>query len=110
MVAGKREKSLINTIKMDEKLKYIFIFLGFLIIGFTAHELTHEMIYRIYHCENIHYEFELTGLYVKANCPDSSVRLPQAINEVVGYLFIPFLSLISIMIIRLDATKRIKEE
>jgi hypothetical protein len=61
------------------------------------HELTHRTIYWEYGCEDIKTSFDIKGWTTTASCPESSVKLAQAENEVVGYNVMPFLIIIALI-------------
>jgi len=70
-----------------------------LISYLLLHETTHEAIDQMYGCDNI-----TQGInYVTSTCYDENVKLPNAINEIVGYNIMPMLLLIiTIMIWRTE--------
>ena len=66
-----------------------------LLVLVTLHELTHYQIFKEYNCTDIVVGVNWNGAYTSADCSNPDVKLPQAINEVVGYTFIPMFMMLS---------------
>lgn len=77
---------------------FVMIFVVF--VSIFIHEKIHKVIAKNYDCENVRIEWGLKKVVTKAECNLSEeaaadYRKLQAQNEIVGYYFIPFFSLIS---------------
>ncbi len=91
---------------MKHNIYCLFFSLILLIIFVSLHEMTHATIYRMYDCEDITMGISLKGPYTAANCDNEDVRLPQAINEIVGYTIMPLLLLIIHILILQNESNR----
>ena len=69
-------------------MRWLFI-VAIILSYLLFHELTHYAIFKVYDCEIDKYSW----YYVKGICPNDDARLPQAINEIIGYNIMPFLVL-----------------
>ncbi len=88
------------------KIRYVLIFVVLVVIGIIIHEETHIRIFKNYHCENISISLERGGIIAQAVCPGHEVHLANSINEILGYLLIPFLSLISTLLIKISYNEK----
>ena len=66
-----------------------------LLVLVTLHELTHYQIFKEYDCSDIKIGLDWRGAYTSADCSNPDVKLPQAITEIVGYIFIPMFMMVS---------------
>jgi hypothetical protein len=66
-----------------------------LLVLVTVHELTHYQIFELYNCTDIMMGVNWNGAFTSADCSNPDVKLPQAITEIVGYIFIPMFMMVS---------------
>lgn len=81
------------------------IIIVLLLLFFATHEATHYIIFDAFDCEDINFGWSKYSIYTNANLNSCSypeyMLLAQSINEVVGYSIIPFMILISFILIEL---------